>query len=297
MGFKSGFVGVLGQANAGKSSFINALFGKKLLIISEKRQSTRHRIRCVLTFPGAQIIFVDTPGLHKPVDKLSRYLIKQAYAALSGLDLLVYMTEPWGKLHDEDAKALQHLENFSHPVVLLINKVDLTKPSVLQETIAAYQATELFRQIIPISCKKEANLGVAANAIVEFLPEGPKYFAEETLLDRSDEFIVAEFIRERIYQLTRQEIPYSTAVEVTHMAEREDGKLIEIFANIYVARESQKSILIGSGGHMIREIGCLARPDIETFVGRQVYLDLQVKVRPDWNESDAEIARMLEREG
>jgi GTP-binding protein Era len=134
MGFKSGFVGVLGQANAGKSSFINALMGKKLLIVSEKRQSTRHRIQCVLTLPGAQIIFVDTPGLHQPVDKLSKYLIKQAYAALDGLDVLVYMTEPWGKLHEYDEKVFEHIKNFSNPIVLLINKIDLASKEQLEET-------------------------------------------------------------------------------------------------------------------------------------------------------------------
>lgn len=295
MSFKSGFVGLLGQANVGKSSFINALLGGKFLIVSEKRQSTRHRIRCVLTLPGAQIVFVDTPGLHKPVDKLSRYLLKQAYAALSGLDVLVYMTEPWGRLHEEDQKAFEHLKNFSKPILLLINKVDLADATTLEETMRAYQQTGLFREIIPISCKQEANLGLAANKIAELLPEGPKFFPDETRTDRSQEFIIAEFIREKIFQLTHKEIPYSTAVEVAHMAEREDGELIEIFANIYVARESQKAILIGSGGKMIKQIGSLARQEIERFLGRKVYLDLQVKVHRGWNESEAEIARMLDR--
>jgi GTP-binding protein Era len=297
MAFKSGFVGVLGQANVGKSSFINALFGKKLLIVSEKRQSTRHRIKCVLTLPGAQIVFVDTPGLHQPVDKLSKYLLKQAYAALSGLDVLVYMTEPWGRLHEYDEKVFDHLKNITIPMVLLLNKVDMTSPDTLEETKTAYQSTGLFREIVPISCTHNANLGVAANAIVELLPEGPRYFEDNMYIDRSNEFIVAEFIREKIYQLTHQEIPYATGVEVVHLKEREDKNLIEVFANIYVARESQKSILIGSGGRMIKEIGRSARQEIEAFLGQHVYLDLQVKVRPDWNENEAEIARMLGGEG
>jgi GTP-binding protein Era len=297
MGFKSGFVGVLGQANVGKSSFINALFGKKLLIVSEKRQSTRHRIQCVLTLPGAQIIFVDTPGLHQPVDKLSKYLLKQAYAALSGLDVLVYMTEPWGRVHEYDEKVFDHLRNFTNPIVLLINKIDLAASSTLEETKSAYQATGLFREIVPISCTHDANLGVAANALAELLPEGPRYFEDNVCMDRSSEFMVAEFIREKIYQLTHQEIPYSTGVEVVHMKEREDKKLIEIFANIYVARESQKPIIIGHGGRMIREVGRLSRQEIETFLGKQVYLDLQVKVRPGWNEDEAQIAHMLGGEG
>lgn len=297
MGFKSGFVGVLGQANVGKSSFINALFGKKLLIVSEKRQSTRHRIKCVLSLPGAQVIFVDTPGLHRPVDKLSKYLLKQAYAALEGLDVLVYMTEPWGRLHEYDEKVFDHLRDFANSIVLLINKVDLAAPSTLAETRAAYQATGLFREIVPISCTHGANLGVAANRIADLLPEGPQYFEDAIQTDRPKEFVIAEFIREKIYQLTHQEVPYSTGVEIVQMQEREDKKLIAIFANIYVARESQKAILIGSGGGKIKEIGCLARPEIETFLGRHVYLDLQVKVRAAWNEDEAEIVRMLGREG
>lgn len=297
MGFKSGFVGVLGQANVGKSTFINALMGKKLLIVSEKRQSTRHRIQCVLTLPGAQIIFVDTPGLHQPVDKLSKYLLKQAYAALSGLDVLVYMTEPWGKIHEYDEKVFDHLKNFTNPIVLLINKVDLASKEQLEETKIAYQQTGLFREIIPISCTHGINLGLAANTIAELLPEGPKYFTDEIQTDRSTEFIIAEFIREKIYQLTHKEIPYSTGVEVVHMQEREGGKLVDIVANIYVARESQKPILIGNGGRMIKEIGRLARHDIETFLGKHVYLDLQVKVRPGWNEDEAEIAKLLGHQG
>jgi GTP-binding protein Era len=297
MGFKSGFVGVLGQANVGKSTFINALMGKKLLIVSEKRQSTRHRIRCVLTLPGAQIIFVDTPGLHQPVDKLSKYLLQQAYAALSGLDVLVYMIEPWGKLHEYDEKVFDHLKDFTNPIVLLINKVDLASKEQLEETQAAYQQTGLFREIIPISCTHGVNLGVAANAIAELLPEGPKYFADDVQTDRSTEFVIAEFIREKIYQLTHKEIPYSTGVEVVHMQERDDGKIVDIIANIYVARESQKPILIGNGGRMIKEIGRLARHDIEAFLGKHVYLDLHVKVRPGWNEDEAEIVKLLGREG
>lgn len=297
MGFKSGFVGVLGQANVGKSTFINALMGKKLLIVSEKHQSTRHRIQCVLTLPGAQIIFVDTPGLHQPVDKLSKYLLKQAFAALSGLDVLVYMIEPWGKLHEYDEKVFDHLKNFTNPIVLLINKVDLASKEQLEETKTAYQQTGLFREIVPISCTHGVNLGMAANTIAELLPEGPKYFADEVQTDRSTEFVIAEFIREKIYQLTHKEIPYSTGVEVVHMEEREGGKLVDVIANIYVARESQKPILIGNGGRMIKEIGRLARQDIETFLGKHVYLDLQVKVRPGWNEDEAEIAKLLGREG
>ncbi len=297
MGFKSGFVGVLGQANVGKSTFINALMGRKLLIVSEKRQSTRHRIQCVLTLPGAQIIFVDTPGLHQPVDKLSKYLLKQAYAALSGLDVLVYMTEPWGKVHEYDEKVFDHIRNFPNPIVLLINKIDLASKEQLEETKAAYQQTGLFREIVPISCTHGVNLGLAANTIAELLPDGPKYFADEIQTDRSTEFIIAEFIREKIYQLTHKEIPYSTGVEVVHIQEREDGKIVDIVANIYVARESQKPILVGNGGRMIKEIGRLARQDIETFLGKHVYLDLQVKVRPGWNEDEAEIAKLLGREG
>jgi len=291
--FKSGFVGVLGQANVGKSTFINSILGKKLLIVSEKRQSTRNRIRCIYNDPEAQIVFVDTPGLHRPVDRLSGFLLKQAFGALEGLDLILYMIEPWIKIQEYDQKIFEQMKDLPMPKLLLINKIDRAKGDEVPRTIETYAKTELFNEIIPISCKEGINLGKAIQLVKAHLPEGPRYFPEEITIDRPEHFLIAEFIREKIYQLTRQEIPYSVYVDVIELVEREDRPLVEVYANIYVARSSQKGILIGERGAMIKEIGRLARRDIEALLGTQVYLDLKVKVRERWNEDEAQIARLL----
>lgn len=294
--FKSGFVGVLGQANVGKSTFINAILGKKLLIVSEKRQSTRHRIRCIYHDPEAQIVFVDTPGLHRPVDRLSRYLLKQAFGALRGLDLIVYMVEPWIGIQEYDRLIFDAMRKLDTPKFLLINKIDQAKGNAVPETIRSYAETGLFREIVPISCVEGINLGRTVRLIKEHLPVGPQYFPEEMATDRPEHFVIAEFIREAIYRLTRQEVPYATYVEVVEVREREGKPLMEVYANIHVARESQKGILIGEQGAMIREIGRQARREIEALLGAQVYLDLRVQVSEKWNEDEAHIARLLSAE-
>jgi GTP-binding protein Era len=294
---KSGFVGVLGQANVGKSSFINAILGKKLLIVSEKRQSTRNRIRCIYNDPEAQIIFVDTPGLHAPVDRLSRFLLQQAFGALQGLDIILYMIEPWGKIPEYDHKIFHAMKDLSSAKLLLINKIDKATGNELPETVATYSQTGLFQEILPISCKEGIHLGKAVQLMKHYLPEGPRYFPEEITIDRPEHFLIAEIVREKIYQLTRQEIPYCVYVEVVDIREREDKPLMDVYANIHVARDSQKGILIGEKGSMIKEIGRLARQEIETLLGAHVYLDLQVKVSERWNEDEAQIAQVLGREG
>ena len=296
MPFKAGFVGVLGRANVGKSSFINASLGKKILIVSPKPQSTRNRIKCICNLEGSQIIFVDTPGLHQPQNKLSKYLSSQAYAELDGLDALVYMVEPWGAVSENDRDALKYLKKFQQPIILLINKIDTVRDDSVLRTMEAYRELGLFRDIWPISCKRGIQLAQALEAIENLLPEGPRYFTDDSSTDRPEEFIIAEFIREKIYELTRAEIPYSCAVDVFDVRERDEKQLIEIFATIYVARDSQKGILVGNGGKMIRQIGQRARREIEALLGIQVYLDLQVKVSKDWNEDERMIKKMVSQE-
>jgi len=292
---KSGFVGVLGEANVGKSTFINAILGKKIVIVSEKIQTTRNRIRCIYNDEEAQIIFVDTPGLHKPVNRLSRYLLHQAYGALHGLDLILYLVEPWGEVQEYDEKIFARLRDLKVPAILLVNKIDRAKGVQVPETLKNYSELGLFAELIPISCKQGINLGLALQLVKKYLPEGPPYFPQDELTDRSEEFLIAEFIREQIFQLTYQEVPYSAAVVVVELRERDN--LIEIYADIYVARDSQKGILIGKGGRMIREIGSRARQEIERLLGAHVFLDLRIKVRQDWVESEGQIARLVEREG
>ncbi|MFQ5794892.1 MAG: GTPase Era [Candidatus Bipolaricaulia bacterium] len=297
MGFKSGFVGVLGMTNVGKSTFINRILGRKVLITSEKHQTTRNRIRCIKNLEDAQIIFTDTPGLHRPVDKLSRYLLNQVFKALAGLDLILHMVEPWGEIQPYDWKLFSRLSDFEGLILLAVNKIDLAQGNEVEETIAAYQETGLFRESVPISCVENINLGLTLELIKKYLPGGPQYFPAEITIDRPESFVIAEFIREKIFQLTHQEIPYAVAVEVVEMKEREDRELMEIYAHIYVARRSQKGILIGRGGRMIREIGRQARQEIEARLGIHVYLDLQVRVRERWNQDEAEIARLTDSQG
>lgn len=290
---KSGFVGVLGRTNVGKSSFINAILGQKLLIVSNKHQSTRNRIRCIYNDADAQIVFVDTPGLHKPVDKLSNYLLKQAFGALADLDLVLYMVEPWGEIPDYDREMIQRMRVLDASKFLLINKSDTAKGNAVAETIRQYAELDLFNEIVPISCLDGTNVPETVALIKAHLPEGPRYFPEETSTDRPETFVIGELVREAIYRHTREEVPYSTYVEIVKTSEREKGDLIEIYATIYVARRSQKGILIGDRGVMIKRIGQHARGLIETLLGTQVYLDLHVKVAEAWNEDEAHIARSL----
>jgi len=290
---KSGFVGVLGRTNVGKSSFINAILGKKLLIVSDKHQSTRNRIRCIYNAPDSQIVFIDTPGLHKPVDKLSDYLLKQAFGALADLDLILYMVEPWMEIPDYDRKMFKRMGRLNAPRFLLINKSDTAKGNAVAETIQRYGNLDLFNEIVPISCVAGTNLTRTIELIKAYLPEGPRYFPEETSTDRPESFVIAEFVREAVYRHTRQEVPYSIYVELVEMRERKDSALMEIYATIYVARRSQKGILIGHRGDMIKRIGQEARKLIETLLGTQVYLDLHVKIADKWNEDEAHIARSL----
>ena len=290
---RSGFVGVLGRTNVGKSSFINAILGRKLLIVSSKRQSTRNRIRCIYNDANAQVVFIDTPGLHKPVDKLSNHLIKQAFSALADLDLVLYMVEPVAEIPDYDREMVKRMRTLDAAKFLLVNKSDTAKGNAVAETIQRYGDLDLFSEIVPISCADGTNLSRTVELIKAYLPDGPRYFPEGTDTDRDETFVIAEFVREAVYRHTRQEVPYSTYVDVVAMSEREGGSLLEIYATIYVARRSQKGILIGDRGEMIKRIGQEARRLIEALLGTQAYLDLQVKVAEKWNQDEAQIARSL----
>ncbi len=293
MGFKSGIVAVVGKTNVGKSTFINSLIGRKMVIVSDKPQTTRNRIRCVLTTDSAQIVFVDTPGLHKPVNKLSEALVKEAMRALAGIDELVYMTEPSGGIDPFDEQVMPRIKELPCPKILLVNKIDLAKGNQLPETLLAYDSLGIFQEIVPISCSRGKNLDRALQVIIQYLPEGEPLFPEGMPTDKPLEFIIAELIREKIYHFTYQEIPYSTAVVVEEVREREDKPLIEIYATIYVAKDSQKAIVIGRKGQKLKEIGRAARLEIEALLGKQVYLALQVKVKKNWTEDDAMISQFL----
>lgn len=293
MSFKSGFVGVLGRANVGKSTLINALLGQKAVIVSDKPQTTRNRIRCILNRPQAQLVLIDTPGLHRPADKLSKYLISQALSALKGLDLLFYLVEPTGGVHPFDEQIVPSLKRLQIPRFLCITKVDKARDKQVLETIARHAALQLFDEIIPTSGVSGHNLDVLVQLAQERLPEGPALFPQNQVVDRPLHFLAAELIREQVFHLMHQEIPYAVAVEVHQVREREDKPLVEICAYVDVARPSQRGILIGEGGAMIKRIGQRARQQIETLLGTHVYLDLQVRVMKKWNEDPAQIERLL----
>lgn len=293
MPYKSGYVGVLGQTNVGKSTFLNAVMGRKLLITSPKPQTTRNRVRCVLTTEGAQIVFVDTPGLHRPQNKLGRYILRQAFRAVRGLDLLVYVVEPWRMVSHYDSTLLRRLTRQDLPTLLLVNKIDLARGNDLEETLIAYEATGQFSELIPISALKAINLDEALRTIISYLPERKAHFPAEVKIDQPEEFLISELIREKIIHLVYQEIPYTTATRVKWLRERQDG-VIEIKAEILVERKSQKGIIIGKGGRMIKQIGTLARAEIESLLGTRVFLELMVKVQKGWSKDLDQIKQLAD---
>jgi len=286
--FRSGFVGVLGQTNVGKSTFLNAVMGTKLLATSPKPQTTRNRVRCVYTTDQAQVVFVDTPGLHHPRNKLGRHVQREALRALRGLDLVVYMIEPWGRVRRPDQLALERVTSADRPTLLLVNKIDLARSNDLEETLLAYDGLGLFAELIPISAERRTNLDDALRTIINYLPQREAVFPAEVKTDSAEEFLIGELIREKVIRHTTQEIPYATAVRVKWLTTDASG-LVDIRAEIVVEKESQKGIIIGAGARMIKQIGTEAREDIESLLGARVFLDMRVRVEKGWTQDDRAI--------
>ncbi len=288
---KVGIVAVVGQTNVGKSTLLNAVLGQKLLITSEKPQTTRNRIRCVLNTKQAQIIFVDTPGLHRPRNRLGRHILREAHRAIRGIDAMLYVVEPWGKVISADRDAFLRWGDPSFPILLLVNKIDRAAGNQLEETLVAYEATDRFAELIPISATQHIGLDDAVKTLISYLPYGSPLFPEDATSEQGEEFLIRELIREKVVQLTYQEIPHSVAVRIKWFHEREDG-LVEIKAEIVVDRASQKGIVVGKAGGLIKKIGTLARTDIETLLGSRVFLDLIVKVDAHWTKDEEQIRRL-----
>jgi GTPase len=283
---KSGFVSILGRPNAGKSTLLNALVGAKLAIVTDKPQTTRTLIQGVLTLPDAQIVFVDTPGIHKADSPLNKRLMHAVREALDQRDLLLYLADARHRVTAEDRHALDMVKKFQTPAVLVLNKIDAVKDKrALLPLIEEYRKVHEFADYVPISARTGECLDVLRQVIVTSLPEGPAYFPEDHVTDQPERFLVAELIREKILAETRQEIPHAIAVMVD--AWQEEITLTRIFATIYVERDGQKGIIIGAKGAMLKNIGTLARADIERLLGRHVFLDLHVKVQPNWRENRA----------
>jgi len=288
---KVGIVAIVGQTNVGKSTFLNAVLGRKLVITSEKPQTTRNRIRCILNTDRAQIVFVDTPGLHRPRNRLGRYILREAHRALRGIDAMLYIVEPWGKVVAADREALERWGNLDAPILLLVNKIDLARGNQLEETLLAYEATNRFAELIPISATKGIGLDDVVDTLTDYLPSGAPLFPEDVESEQDETFLISELIREKVVRLTYQEVPHSIAVRVKWLRERDDG-LVEIRAEILVDRPSQKGILVGKAGGTIKRIGTLARTEIEAILGSRVFLDLIVKVDAHWTKDEDRIQQL-----
>lgn len=281
--FKSGFVAVIGRPNVGKSTLINSLIGQKIAIMSDKPQTTRNRIMCVLTTDKEQIIFLDTPGIHKPRHKLGEYMVKAAEGTLQEVDAVLFVVDATEDLGGGERYILERLRATKKPVILIVNKLDLIEKQAALPIIEKYCKEYKFAGVVPISAKEKINLDGLLAELSSHLPEGPQYYPEDTVTDQPERMIAAEMIREKVLHLTRDEVPHAIAVEVEEMKPRPDNK-VYIRATIFVERESQKGIVIGKKGALLKEIGALARHDIETMLGSKAYLDLWVKVKKDWRD-------------
>lgn len=284
---RSGFVSLVGRPNVGKSTLLNRLLGQKMAIVSPRPQTTRNRITGIKTLPDAQIVFVDTPGLGALAGKLGEFMTRTALRALEDVDQVCLVAEATEDPAALDDRVLAPLAGRPAPVVLALNKVDLVSPKErLLPLIEAYGARHPFREIIPISATDGTNLDRLEAAILATLPPGPAYYPEGTTTDQPETFFVAEIIREKLFLLTREEVPYASAVRVEELVERPGTDLLYIRAVIFVERESQQAIVIGEGGRMLKRIGQAARQELEAFFGIKVYLELQVRVRWHWRRDD-----------
>ncbi len=291
---KVGFVALVGRPNVGKSTLMNALLGRKVAIVSPKPQTTRTQIRGILTRPEGQIVFVDTPGIHKPKHLLGEEMVKIAVDALKEVDLILYLVEALDEeLSQEDEIIISVLKKVDTPKFLLVNKVDLLKyKEGFWKAVELYQDKIYFREVIPISAVKGTNLDVLLEKIFENLPEGGFLYPNDMITDQPLRFLVSEIIREKLFHELHQEIPYSTAVVVEEMREREGKNLVYIRAIIYVERASHRKIVIGKGGSMLKKIGRMAREEMEHVLGKKVFLELWVKVREDWRRSETDVRRL-----
>lgn len=284
--YRSGFVSIVGRPNGGKSTLLNQLVGQKIAIMSDKPQTTRNKIQGVWTTEQVQTVFIDTPGIHKPQHKLGEYMNKVAISTLSHMDLILYVVDvsvPWGGGEEYIVKMLREVKT---PVFFVANKVDLVQPELLAAFLDKVQKGHKFTEWVPVSAHSGENVQRLRQLIVQYLPSGPQYYPADMLTDQPERFIIAELVREKALQLTREEIPHSIAVAVEEVIQRSED-MVYVAATIYVERESQKGIIIGKKGQMLKDIGGLARQDIQALLGSNIYLDLRVKVKRAWRSNGA----------
>lgn len=283
----SGFAAVVGRPNVGKSTLVNSLIGEKIAIMSDRPQTTRNKIMCILNTDNAQIMFLDSPGMHKPQHKLGEYMVREAESALREVDVVLFVVDVTEKKGAGDEYVLQHLKKAGTPVILVANKIDkLQSKEMLLPIISSYTKDFDFAEVVPVSALADKDFGSLVGAILKYLPEGPQYFPEDMITDQPERLIAAELIREKVLRLTRDEVPHSIAVEIEEMKIRQNNDLY-IRAVIFVERESQKGIVIGAKGNLLKLVGRQAREDIESLLGNKVFLDLWVKVKPDWRNKDS----------
>lgn len=282
--FKSGFVSIVGRPNVGKSTLLNQIIGQKIAIISNKPQTTRNNILGILHRDNMQMVFVDTPGIHRPFTKLGEAMMKSADSAMRDADVILFLAEPTGGPGRTEEKILEDLRRTGIPVILVINKIDRVKKEKLLPVAAAYQQAFDFAAVYMISARENDGVLALLSEVERYMPEGPMYYPEDSVTDQPERQVVAELVREKLLLLLEQEVPHGIAIEVFSMKEKD--KLYEIEVNIYCERQSHKGIVIGRGGSVLKEAGSLARADMENMLGKKVLLKLWVKVKDDWRNRD-----------
>lgn len=286
--FHSGFVAILGRPNVGKSTFLNRVVGQKIAIMSDKAQTTRNKIQGIYTEDDAQIVFIDTPGIHKPHSRLGDFMVESALSTLNEVDAVLFMVNATQKRGRGDDFIIERLRNIKKPIYLVINKIDQIHPDKLLQIMDDYRNTLDYAEVFPISALEGNNCPELIESLVNTLPEGPQYYPADQITDHPERFIAGELIREKVLELTREEVPHSVAVVVDRI-HREDDEKVLVQATIVVERNSQKGIIIGKGGKMLKQIGVKARKDIELMLGDKVYLELWVKVQPNWKDRQVDL--------
>lgn len=285
--FRSGFVSIVGMPNVGKSTLLNMIAGQKIAIISDKPQTTRNKILAIYTNEDEQIIFTDTPGIHKPHNKLGEVMVKAANESMSDVDVILFCVDATKPICKTEQNIAENIKKLKIPCILVINKVDLMKKDLLLPLIADYSNMHDFEAIVPLSAKEGDGIEILLNNIRQFIPYGPKFYYDDMVTDQPEKQIAAEIIREKLLWLLDKEIPHGIAIEIEKM--KENKNVTSINASIYCEKASHKGIIIGKNGEMLKKTGTLARQDIEKMLDKKVYLELWVKVRPDWRNSNSQI--------
>lgn len=287
--FKSGFITVIGRPNVGKSTLLNQLIGEKISIISDKPQTTRNKIHLVLTTDKMQCVFIDTPGIQMPKNKLGDYMLSASQSTLEDVDLIIFMVDTSEEIGKLDNYILSKLRDLETPIILLVNKIDELENQDATELVEKYKEMDLFKKALPISAKENINLSILLEDIYDVLEEGPMYYPDDMITDQPERNIISEIVREKALNNLFEEIPHGIAVEVMRIAQRPDKDLVDVDITLYVEQNSHKGMVIGKGGHMLKTIGSQARADIERLLDTKINLSIWVKVAKDWRKKDSRL--------